>query len=226
MSLEQQTGVAQVAQGYWAPRAAAISHTPTPNEYEVVVVARAQQGEEAAFEWLYRRYWTAIYNYVYRLMGDPGDAEDLATDAFLKAWLALPQTKPDLRFGAWMYRIATNRCLDELRHRRLVKWQPWEAFISVFHPSQVAKDNPERDAVRREDAEEVAALLSQLPPKHRLVLHLREYRDLTYDEIAEVLLTTRAAVKSLLFRAREELRELYRRAERQPGRSYDGAEGA
>lgn len=183
------------------------------------LVERAQAGDHVAFESLFNQYQTAIYNYIYRLMGSAEDAYDMTQDTFLKAYLALPKTSDDLRVGAWLYRIATNVCLDELRHRKLVKWQPWEAFISVFHPSQVAKDSPERDCIDRENTEEVQLILDKLHPKYRMCLVLREYHDLSYDEIAEVLTTTRAAVKSLLFRAREEFRQVYAKVERQPGRA-------
>ncbi len=188
---------------------------------EAALIARAQAGDHAAFEAIFNQYQTQIYNYIYRLMGSAEDANDLTQDTFLKAYLALPKTSDDLRIGAWLYRIATNVCLDELRHRKLVKWQPWEAFISVFHPSQVAKDSPERDCINQENQEEVQLILRRLHPKYRLCLILREYHDLSYDEIAEVLNTTRAAVKSLLFRAREEFRQVYRTVERQPGRASE-----
>ena len=194
-----------------------------PEWDERTAIAFAQAGDHQAFEWIFEQYQVQIYNYVYRLMGSAEDAYDLTQDTFLKAYLALAKTSDDLRVGAWLYRIATNVCLDELRHRKLVKWQPWEAFISVFHPSQVAKDNPVRDVLDREDTEEVGLLLGQMAPKYRLCLLLREYHDLSYDEIAEVLVTTRAAVKSLLFRAREEFRQVYGRAERQPGRGHAAA---
>jgi len=191
---------------------------------DAVLIARAQAGDHAAFESIFNQYQTAIYNYIYRLMGSAEDAYDLTQDTFLKAYLALAKTSDDLRVGAWLYRIATNVCLDELRHRKLVKWQPWEAFISVFHPSQVAKDSPERDTIDRENTEEVQLILEKLHPKYRMCLILREYHDLSYDEIAEVLATTRAAVKSLLFRAREEFRQVYARVERQPGRAREIAD--
>lgn len=196
---------------------------------ERALVERAQTGDEAAFAVLYDHWQTPIYNFVYRLMGSQEDAYDLSQDAFVKAWLALTDprnkahTDPALRVNAWLYRIATNVCLDELRHRKLVRWQPWEAFISVFHPSQVATDSPERDAVRSEDAAEVEAILARLHPKHRAVLVLREYHDLSYDEIAEVLTTTRVAVKSLVWRAREDFLQAYTRAERRPGVVRDPA---
>lgn len=181
---------------------------------EPAVVARAQAGDHIAFEAIYNQYQIPIYNYVYRLMGNAEDAFDLTQDTFLKAYQALPRTSHDLRVGAWLYRIATNVCLDQLRHRKLIKWQPWEAFIAVFHPAQVGRDNPEGDVLDKENQEEVQLVLDRLHPKYRMCLILREYQDLSYDEIAEVLHTTRAAVKSLLFRAREEFRQVYARVDR------------
>lgn len=189
---------------------------PTPISEEVI--RRAQAGNHGAFEMIFNRYQTQIYNYIYRFMASAEDAFDMTQDTFLKAYLALPKTSDDLhlRLAPWLYRIATNVALDELRHRKLVKWQPWEAFISVFHPSQVAKDCPERDCIDMENTEEVQLILDRLHPRHRMCLILREYHDLSYDEIAEVLDTTCAAVKSLLYRAREEFRQVYAKTERQP----------
>jgi RNA polymerase sigma-70 factor (ECF subfamily) len=176
---------------------------------DAVLIARAQAGDHAAFESIFNQYQTAIYNYIYRLMGSAEDAYDLTQDTFLKAYLALAKTSDDLRVGAWLYRIATNVCLDELRHRKLVKWQPWESFVSLFHPSQVARDNPERDALQDETRHEVEAVLDRLSPRYRAALILREYHGLGYEEIAQVLGTTRTAVKTLLLRARESFRYHY-----------------
>lgn len=170
---------------------------------ESILISRAQAGDHEAFEQLFNQYQAQIYNYIYRLMGSAEDANDMTQDTFLKAYLALSKTSQDLRVGAWLYRIATNVCLDELRHRKLIKWQPWETFVAAFHPTQVAKDSPERDCINRENSEEVQLIFAQMHPKYRMCLILREYHDLSYDEIAEVLNTTRAAVKSLLFRARK-----------------------
>ena len=213
----------QETQGYWEPRPAAANHAPARDEQEREMVARAKAGEDEAFDWLYQRYHTAIFNYVYRMVGDQETAKDLTADAFLKLWLNLEKYVDRGTFGAWVYRLATNVCLDHLRHVKLVKWTPWEAFVSVFHPTQVAasREQPERIAVHREDTEEVRMLLSQLHPTHRACLVLREYYDLTYDEMAEHLGATRAAVKSLLYRARGEFRHLYTRSPRRPGRTQD-----
>ena len=186
---------------------------------ESILISRAQAGDHEAFEQLFNQYQAQIYNYIYRLMGSAEDANDMTQDTFLKAYLALSKTSQDLRVGAWLYRIATNVCLDELRHRKLIKLQPWETFVAAFHPTQVAKDSPERDCINRENSEEVQLIFAQMHPKYRMCLILREYHDLSYDEIAEVLNTTRAAVKSLLFRAREEFRQVFAKVERQPGRA-------
>src|SRR3954453_19196807 len=79
---------------------------------------------EELFEKLYQQYEQPIYQYVYRLLGDPEDARDFTQDAFVKAYRKLPETlaKGNFQPQAWLYRIATNVCLDELRHRKLLKW--------------------------------------------------------------------------------------------------------
>jgi RNA polymerase sigma-70 factor (ECF subfamily) len=176
---------------------------------EVALIARAQAGDHAAFETIFTQYQTQIYNYIYRLMGSAEDAYDMTQDTFLKAYLALPKTSDDLRVGAWLYRIATNVCLDELRHRKLLKWQPWESFVSLFHPSQIARDNPERDAMQAETKSEVEVVLEKLSERYRVALVLREYHGLGYEDIAEIMGTTRTAVKTLLLRAREAFRFHY-----------------
>ena len=119
-----------------------------------------------------------IYQYVYRLWGRQ-ERPGLHQDTFLKAYRALAKTlQGGVPRGAWLYRIATNVCLDELRHRKLVKWQPWEAFVSVFHPSQVAKDNPERDARPGGHRGGGGGPGSPAPQATALCLILREYHDL------------------------------------------------
>jgi len=166
---------------------------------------------EDLFEKLYQQYEQPIYQYVYRLLGDPEDARDFTQDAFVKAYRKLPETlaKGNFQPQAWLYRIATNVCLDELRHRKLLKWQPWETFVSLFHPSQIARDNPERDALQIETRHEVEKVLEKLSPRYRAALMLREYHGLGYEEISDVMGTSRTAVKTLLLRARESFRLHY-----------------
>lgn len=174
-----------------------------------IAVEAARLGCREAFDWLYQQHYSQIYNFLYRLMGDSDDAEDLTQDTFVKAWKYISKTAPGTRFGAWIYRVATNTALDELRHRKLVNWQSWDAYISVFHPSQVAPDSPEREALNAERTAQVQQILSTLNAPYREALLLREYGQLSYDEIAACKHTTRAAVKSTLFRGREQFREAW-----------------
>jgi RNA polymerase sigma-70 factor, ECF subfamily len=207
--------------------AVAIASAVTPE-----LVARAQTGDHAAFESIFTAYQGPIYNYVARLIGNPEDAYELTQDTFLKAYLALPKTSDDLKFGAWLYRIATNVCLDELRHRKLVTWVDLGAVFALFaSPSREALDhvyrreirrhgyklidqavdgNPEAAALAGEHAEAVQRTLDRLRPMWRACLILREFHDLDYDGIAEAMGLSRASVKSMLYRARESFARQWR----------------
>jgi len=207
------SGSAASASALGVPSGATGSAVPAIGDDAAARVAPvAERGAVApsqTFDEIFRQYQHPIYNYVLRLMGNPEEAYDLTQDVFVKAFRAIDRTTPDLNVSAWLYRIATNACLDQLRRRRIIRWQPLDTFISVFHPSQVARENPERETIRKETAELVQKTLDRLNPKYRTCLVLREYQDLSCEEIAEILGTTRGAVKSLLFRAREEFRKIY-----------------
>ena len=166
-------------------------------------------GPHADFTTAYLAYRAAIYNYVRRLVVDETDAEDLTLAAFEKALRAWERRPADNELRPWLFRIATNTCLDELRRRRRIRWQPWSAFISLFHPSQVAPDDPEETALRNERVALIRAALAQLSPRDRAALLMREHHGLFVDEIGEALGISRAAAKVTLFRARERLRDAY-----------------
>jgi RNA polymerase sigma-70 factor (ECF subfamily) len=138
-------------------------------------------------------------------MGNLDDADDLTQETFVKLYQALPRFRPGHVRG-WVYRVATNACLDELRHRSLVGWLPWEAHFAAALEDRVARDDPERDALQEETRHEVSEVLNRLPPRYRAALVLREYHGLGYEEIATALRTTRLAVKTLLLRARARFR--------------------
>lgn len=163
----------------------------------------------ADFTVVYNAHRTAIYSYVRRLVANEADAEDLTVTAFEKALRAWERRPPVAEMRPWLFRIATNACLDELRRRKRVQWQPWNRFISLFHPSQVATDDPEEEAVRHEKAGVVRAALALLPPRDRAALILREYQGMPVDDIGRALGISRGAAKITLFRARERLRSAY-----------------
>lgn len=176
---------------------------------ELAGAERAESEPAATFAEVFADYRDGVYSYVLRLMGNPDDAYDLTLTSFEKAYRAFPKLPPGANLKAWLYRIATNTCLDELRRRKLIRWQPLELFARVFHPKQVASDNPEREAIRREQRALVREALAGLPEKQRAALLLREGQGLSCQQIGKALGISPNAAKVLLFRAREQLRRGY-----------------
>lgn len=172
-------------------------------------IARAREGDAAAFEEIYNRYERRIYAFIYRTMGNSEDAYDLTQDTFVKAYTALPRTNPDLNLSAWLHRIAWNACMDVLRRRKLIRWLPWETFDTNPAMEPASDDDPVGEYTQVETSGEVQVVLNRLAAKHRTALVLKEYQGMSCDEIGDVMGLTRSAVKSLLFRAREEFRQVY-----------------
>lgn len=172
-------------------------------------VSRARAGDQAAFEAIFQRYERQIYSFAYRMMGDADDAYDLTQECFIKAYRNLEKTNGDLNVSAWLHRIASNSCLDVLRRRKRIRWLPWdndrhETLLQPFTP-----DDPEASVVAAEVQQDVQLILNQMTPRNRLALLLREFEGLSTEEIGEVMGLSRSAVKSVLFRARDEFRKLY-----------------
>lgn len=176
---------------------------------EATLIERARQGDEMAFTAIYERYEKPIYAFIYRLMGNPDDAFDLTQEVFVKAYKALAKTSLDLNLSAWLHRIASNACMDVLRRRKIVKWLPWDPAEHANITPATESDEPEYYLQQRETRHQVQLVLNKMSEKYRLCLVLREYQEMSCDEIADVIGVSRAAVKSLLFRAREQFREIY-----------------
>ncbi len=167
-----------------------------------------QASESEDFGQVFTAYQSAIYNYVVRMIGNGEDAADLMLATFEKALRAWTRRPVDLQVRPWLYRIATNTCLDELRHRRVIHWQSLDpAEGSIPHP--VAPDNPERSVLQAEESRRVRAALEEIPERYRVALLLRESEGLSCEEIGAALGISRSAAKVLLFRARDKLRQAY-----------------
>jgi RNA polymerase sigma-70 factor (ECF subfamily) len=177
-------------------------------------IERAKAGDKAAFEAIYRRYERQIYSFIYRMMGDADDADDLTQDCFVKAFTALAATRDDTNVSAWLHRIAANACLDVLRRRQLRRWLPWNGPTHDHLLLSAPADDPERRALSREARVSVQRVLDRMKPRHRLALLLREYEGLSCEEIGEVMGLGRSAVKSVLYRAREEFKQRWAALER------------
>jgi RNA polymerase sigma-70 factor, ECF subfamily len=172
-------------------------------------VSRARAGDQAAFEAIFQRYERQIYSFAFRMMGNADDAYDLTQECFIKAYRNLEKTNGDLNVSAWLHRIASNSCLDVLRRRKRIRWLPWDndRHESLLQPS--TPDDPVVTVVSNETQRDVQLILNQMTPRNRLALLLREFEGLSTEEIGEVMGLSRSAVKSVLFRARDEFRKLY-----------------
>ena len=164
------------------------------------LVERARQGDDQAFAALFEQFHAPILNYLHRMVSDRAVAEDLTQDTFIKAYKALPGTKPDLAFKAWLYRIATNTAISHLRRGKIVKWLPF-----VSDPEQRG-ERLERTVTRQTD---ISVALEQLPKHYASVLLLRHYQGLSLAETAEALDITENAAKLRLFRARKAFAKIY-----------------
>lgn len=162
------------------------------------LVQRFQQGDGAAFETLYRRYFARLTRFCQKRVGDPHEAEEIAQEAFTRALCALPSLEGERRFYPWMTVIASRLCVDA--HRRLGRSKP---------AAEIDLGAIEGGQERVLDAAEVVVLtgaLERLAPRHREVLDLRERRNWSYQHIADHYGVTVGTVEALLFRARKALR--------------------
>jgi RNA polymerase sigma-70 factor (ECF subfamily) len=173
-----------------------------------LLLAAAQAGDEQAFRRLVEPYRHALEVHCYRMLGSVQDAEDLAQETLLRAWRALERFEPRVQFQTWLYRIATNACLDELE-RRPRRPEPVDPF-----PDRPSDDSasPTYDPAARyaiREGMELALLraIQELPGRQRAVLILRDVLGWTASEVAELLESTVASVNSALQRARGTIEE-------------------
>jgi RNA polymerase sigma-70 factor (ECF subfamily) len=180
---------------------------------EQQLVSRAKRGDQEAFAALVRDNQDRIYTLALRMAGSPEDGADLAQEAFLRAWRALPSFQGDSSFSTWLYRLTRNLCIDFLRRER--RREAVTASVSLDDdgesaPIQVSdpRFSPERQLECRELRAALDRALAKLSDDHRQVLVLRESEGLSYREIAQALGVEEGTVKSRLARARLALRKI------------------
>jgi RNA polymerase sigma-70 factor (ECF subfamily) len=180
---------------------------------DAALMLRVKQGDVAAFEGLVERYKQPVINLIYRTLPDAAEAEDLAQNVFLQAYKAADRYRVSAKFSTWLFTIARNLCLNEIRRRSR---HPADS-LDVTHPDD--DDQPLRqyedtkltappDALLRgELVAKVEQALSELPEHQRTAILLCREEELSYEEIAEVLGCSLSATKSLIHRARETLKQ-------------------
>ena len=180
---------------------------------EQELVERAKKGDETAFEVLVTDNEKRIYNLCRRLTGNPEDAAELTQEAFLNAWRGLSRFQGESSFSTWLYRLASNACIDFLRREKrrqslsmTVSLDDDEEERQVELPDE--RYSPEGELERSEARRAVAKGLERLTAEHRQVLVMREINGLSYAEIGQILGLEEGTVKSRIARARNALRKV------------------
>ena len=185
---------------------------PVDHDGDMMLVERALEGDLAAFEQLVARYQNKLVGFAARMLGDHEEAEDVAQEAFVKAYRALDSFRGQAQFSTWLYRITTNLCIDRVRAK---KRRPQQAY-SLDEPLDKEDDKGGRElpdstfepsvSVEREELRRVVrSTMAEMPEKMRQVLIMCDMQGMPYEQIAQILDCPIGTVKSRLFHARADL---------------------
>jgi RNA polymerase sigma-70 factor (ECF subfamily) len=156
-----------------------------------------------AFRCLVEAHQARIVGTISKMLGSDAEAEDLAQQVFIRVWKSAPRYRPTAKFTTWLFRITRNLVFNELRRKRHFVDQADE----MPEPTERRDQEPDKVLMEGELQAAIQNAIDQLPESQRLAIILRRYEGMAYEEIAAVMGTTVPAVKSILFRARAELRE-------------------
>ncbi len=170
------------------------------NPQQAKLIILSQQGDKTEFGKIVKKYQQSVYNLCYRMLGNADEAEDAAQEIFLRAYLKLDTYDEKRKFSTWLFSIASHYCIDRLRVSRPLLI-PWDSLKDYWPDGSATR--PEKAVLEAEATEEVQFLLKTLSPDYRLVVVLKYWYTLSYQDIAQTLNTTVSAIKSKLFRARK-----------------------
>lgn len=176
------------------------------------LIRATKEGDEAAFAEIVDRYRNSLTNYLYRMLNDYEEAVDLAQETFVRVYFAIDRYHTDYAFSTYVYRIATNLAISEIRKRKRRKLMSLTGFFKYedeerdFHPPD-KKPLPDADVIEDEQKSVIARAIAALPDKYRAPIVLREIEGLTYEQIAEIMELGLGTTKSRISRARGLLKE-------------------
>jgi RNA polymerase sigma-70 factor (ECF subfamily) len=179
---------------------------------DVALMLRVQAGDQEAYRELFAKFAPRVLQYARRLVGSEARAEELTQDVFVQVYRFRLRYRPEARFATWLFTIATNLSLNELRrperHLRVDLWKPKDGEPDREGPALPDPEavDPEAGAASRELAHALDAAIAELPPKQRAALLLSRMDGLAYRDVGEVMGCTEGAVKALLFRATHALK--------------------
>lgn len=175
-------------------------------QYDYELVLHAIEGDQKAYAELLGRYRDAIYFMLLKMVSNQSDAEDLTIEAFGKAFKNINQYTPNFAFSTWLFKIATNNCIDFIRKKKLNNIsldssQAHEDSAPMIIPTD--SPDPEENMISQQKVILLRAVVSKLKPRYRKLIELRYFHEYSYEEISEELELPIGTVKAQLFRARE-----------------------
>lgn len=187
------------------------TRTRTPEITDGVLAQQTLAGDQYAFELLVQRYSKPLYNFIYRFLGDYDQASDILQQVFLQLYISLPKLRIGEPLKAWLFQVARNRCLDELRRKRAIPFSELESINDEDDVSPVAtiadsSPLPEELAEHHDLQQCLQTAIQTLPPRFRSVVALRYAGQLRFSEIGQVLNMPEATAKTYFQRAKPLLR--------------------
>lgn len=180
------------------------------NEENIALMQRIAARDSDAFTQLIHKYKDAIVGTISKMLGGYGDIEDIAQHVFIRVWKSAPQYEPTAKFTTWLFTITRNLVFNESRRISRKKCDSYEQQQETtgFEFTDTSTLSPADSLLERELQKSIDKAIATLPEKARMAIILRRYENMPYEDIAKVLNISVAAVKSLLFRARSQLKEL------------------
>ena len=188
-------------------------------EYDFILIRAAlDKGDQKAYAELMGRYRDSVYFMLLKMVNNQDDAEDLTIEAFGKAFKRLDQYAPVYAFSTWLFKIATNNCIDFIRKKKMVVYSIDKKFESHDGDSmsidvRANEPNPEENMVKKQKVLMMRSVVEKLKPRYRELVEMRYFQELSYEEIAEKLNLPLGTVKAQLFRAREFLANIMKNTE-------------
>lgn len=179
------------------------------NDLDVELMGRIREGDFAAFEQLIEIHQRSVIGTVAKMLGNPSEAEDISQQVFIRVWKSAARYEPQAKFTTWLFTITRNLVFNEVRRRQRKPTVSVQEREETTHRvvEDVQGSSPDEDLLRSEMEAAIDRAIEALPEKQRLAVVLRRYEEMPYEEIGAVLSMSVPAVKSLLFRARTQLKE-------------------
>lgn len=188
-------------------------HLSEKAQYDLTLVEAAKNGMQIAYAELMERYRESIYYMMFKMVKNTDDADDLTIEAFGKAFDRLDQYTPNFAFSTWLFKIASNNCIDFIRKKR-IKVTSMDSGITnhdgeiIYIDTRSNTMNPEEEIIHGQKVIQMRMLVSNLKPRYRILVEKRYFEELSYEEIAEELSLPLGTVKAQLFRARDFLAQM------------------